>query len=59
MLNEVNASFKAFNELIEMEPFEVNFEVYTSALYPLAVEDTLAKRVLTETFVQGIETFPK
>ena len=57
-VNEVNASLKAFNELIEMEPFEVNFEVYTSALYPLAVKDTLAKGVLTETFVQGIERFP-
>lgn len=57
-VNEVNASLKAFNDLIEMEPFEVNFEIYTSALYPLAVEDTLAKGVLAETFVQGIERFP-
>ena len=57
-VNELQVSFKAFNVLIEMEPLEINFEVYTSALYPLAVEDTLAKRMLTETFVQGIDRFP-
>ena len=57
-VNEVQVSLNAFNVLIEMEALEVNFEVYTSGLYPLAVEDTLAKRVLTETFVQGIDRFP-
>ena len=32
--------------------------MYASALYPLAVEDTMAKRVLTEIFVQGLDRFP-
>lgn len=57
-VNEVNASLEVFNAMIEMEPLEVNFEVYASALYPLAVEDTMAKRVLTEIFVQGLDRFP-
>ena len=57
-VHQVNASFNAFNVLIEMEPLEVNFEVYTSALYPLALEDTLVKRVLFETFEKGIEHYP-
>ena len=57
-LDQISASFDAFNLLIDRDPLEINFEVYTSALYPIAVEDTLAKRVLSETFEKGIERYP-
>lgn len=57
-VEQISASFDAFNLLIDKEPLEINFEVYTNALYPIAVEDTLAKRVLSETFEQGIERYP-
>ena len=57
-VEQISASFDAFNLLIDKEPLEINFEVYTNALYPKAVEDTLAKRVLSEAFEQGIERYP-
>ena len=57
-VDQIIASFNAFNLLIDKEPLEINFEVYTNALYPIAVEDTLAKRVLFKTFEKGIERYP-